>query len=974
MNEKEDYKLEHVDFSRLKPILKADKSSLLPSNPKNKKTVLIFTQHRFYRHLMLELADAELTQTGKLKNPIQLLDPMDLIWKTDKQEELKFYSGVSKFRNNYIVGKTSSDLEGLKAIVKNPLQLEVYTHDDQISSNISASSLTPIKIQVLKMDLTLTVSQRGELFELSGKLHLEDSTFSLAEIKLKYFYFIQVKQNLYLLDNPYLLSIIDFFKHHNDMIVVHRTEYEEFQEHILSRLEDKIKINYTYLKPASKKQIEEKGFDLENEKIIYLSESEDFVLITPVMRYADLEIPVISKKQIRSKDKLGKGFTLRRDDERELQFISDIARAHPFFYEQMEEFEEQMHADCFYLHRKRFIDDGWFLDAFEQWRAKGIAILGFNELKNNTISPYKAEISIVVNSGIDWFETAIKVKFNKQTVALKHLHKSIRNKSKFVQLDDGTQGMLPDEWVTKFTAYFAAGEVLEEQIRTAHISYQAIDELYEDEVLSQAARDQLKIYRSQLNTFESITDIENPDGLHAELRPYQKEGLNWLNFLDDFNFGACLADDMGLGKTIQIIAFILSQRKKVAHNTNLIVVPASLIFNWQRELKKFAPSIQVKTIYGADRAKVVADFDRYEVILTSYGTLLADIRFLKDYRFNYIFLDESQTIKNPDSQRYKAVRLLRSRNKVVLTGTPIENNTFDLYGQLSFACPGLLGSRQHFKELYSVPIDQFKDAKRAKELQQRINPFVLRRTKEQVAKELPDKTEMVIYCEMGAQQREIYDAAREEIRDFLMGNSEDELQKSSMHVLQGITKLRQICNSPALLNKDKFYGEASAKMDVLIEQIEHKAPEHKILIFSQFVGMLDLIRTELENRKIAHAYLTGQTRNREEVVNSFQQNPDLKVFLISLKAGGIGLNLTQADYVYLVDPWWNPAVENQAIDRAYRIGQQKNVVAVRLICPDTIEEKIMTMQESKKNIASELIKTEESIFKTLSRKDLLSLL
>jgi len=974
MNEKEDYKLEHVDFSRLKPILKADKISLLPSNPKNKKTVLIFTQHRFYRHLMLELADAELTQAGKLKNPIQLLDPMDLIWKTDKQEELKFYSGVSKFRNNYIVGKTSSDLEGLKAIVKNPLQLEVYTHDDQISSNISASSLTRIKIQVLKMDLTLTVSQRGELFELSGKLHLEDSTFSLAEIKLKYLYFIQVKQNLYLLDNPYLLSIIDFFKHHNDMIVVHRTEYEEFQEHILSRLEDKIKINYTYLKPASKKQIEEKGFDLENEKIIYLSESEDFVLITPVMRYADLEIPVISKKQIRSKDKLGKGFTLRRDDERELQFISDIARAHPYFYEQMEEFEEQMHADCFYLHRKRFIDDGWFLDAFEQWRAKGIAILGFNELKNNTISPYKAEISIVVNSGIDWFETAIKVKFNKQTVALKHLHKSIRNKSKFVQLDDGTQGMLPDEWVTKFTAYFAAGEVLEEQIRTAHISYQAIDELYEDEVLSQAARDQLKIYRSQLNTFESITDIENPDGLHAELRPYQKEGLNWLNFLDDFNFGACLADDMGLGKTIQIIAFILSQRKKVAHNTNLIVVPASLIFNWQRELKKFAPSIQVKTIYGADRAKVVADFDRYEVILTSYGTLLADIRFLKDYRFNYIFLDESQTIKNPDSQRYKAVRLLRSRNKVVLTGTPIENNTFDLYGQLSFACPGLLGSRQHFKELYSVPIDQFKDAKRAKELQQRINPFVLRRTKEQVAKELPDKTEMVIYCEMGAQQREIYDAAREEIRDFLMGNSEDELQKSSMHVLQGITKLRQICNSPALLNKDKFYGEASAKMDVLIEQIEHKAPEHKILIFSQFVGMLDLIRTELENRKIAHAYLTGQTRNREEVVNSFQQNPDLKVFLISLKAGGIGLNLTQADYVYLVDPWWNPAVENQAIDRAYRIGQQKNVVAVRLICPDTIEEKIMTMQESKRNIASELIKTEESIFKTLSRKDLLSLL
>ncbi len=430
---------------------------------------------------------------------------------------------------------------------------------------------------------------------------------------------------------------------------------------------------------------------------------------------------------------------------------------------------------------------------------------------------------------------------------------------------------------------------------------------------------------------------------------------------------------MGLGKTIQVIAFILSQRTKSAHNTNLIVVPASLIFNWQKEVEKFAPSIKVRTIYGADRAKVMHDFDQHEIILTSYGTLLADIRFLKDYRFNYVFLDESQTIKNPDSQRYKAVRMLQSRNKVVLTGTPIENNTFDLYGQLSFACPGLLGNRQYFKQIYSVPIDQFKDSRRAAELQRRINPFVLRRTKEQVAKELPDKTEMVIYCEMGEQQREVYDSAREEIREFLLGRSEDELAKSSMHVLKGITKLRQICNSPALLSDDRFYGNASTKMDVLMEQIESKAPHHKILVFSQFVTMLDLIRESLDSRSIPCEYLTGQTRNRQAVVESFQNNPSIRVFLISLKAGGIGLNLTQADYVYLVDPWWNPAVENQAIDRAYRIGQEKKVMAVRLICPDTIEEKIMSMQESKKELATDLIRTEASIFKTLNKKDLLGL-
>lgn len=976
MNDREERNPGKLDLTRLNAILKADKTVRLParSSVVLTKRVLILSQHRFYRHLVIELAEAEVAQNGKLKNPIKFIDPLDMVWKTDKQEELKFYTGISRFKNNYSESRAESDLDALKAIVRNPLNLEVYLHDDKIASSITASSIFPAKIESLKPDLILSVNEKADHFEISGKLMLEDKSYGLESIRLRYNYFIQVQHHLYLVDNPYFLSVIDFFKFQNDTIVLEREEYEEFYENILSVLEEKIKINYSYLRRATKKQIIEQGFDLENELILYLSESQDFVLLTPVMKYGSLEIPVISQKQIKSKDKLGKMFTLARDEERELQFITIIAKMHPQFMEQMEEFPEQKHADCFYLHRKNFLDAGWFLDAFEAWRSKGIAILGFNELKNNPINPHKAEISIVVNSGMDWFETAIKVKFNKETVALKHLHKSIRNKSKFVQLDDGTMGILPDEWIEKFTAYFGAGEVVEETIRTPNISYSAVEELYEDDILDQQVRSKLMYYKSKLNAFKEIETIAVPEGLNAELRGYQKEGLNWLNFLDEFNFGACLADDMGLGKTIQVIAFILSQRNKSAHNTNLIVVPASLIFNWQKEVEKFAPSIKIRTIYGADRAKVVHDFHHHEIILTSYGTLLADIRFLKDYRFNYIFLDESQTIKNPDSQRYKAVRMLQSRNKVVLTGTPIENNTFDLYGQLSFACPGLLGTKQYFKQIYSVPIDQFKDNKRAAELQRKINPFILRRTKEQVARELPDKTEMVIYCEMGEQQREVYDSAREEIRDFLMGRSEDELAKSSMHVLKGITKLRQICNSPALLNNDKFYGNASAKMDVLMEQIESKAPQHKILIFSQFVTMLDLIKEELETRNVRYEYLTGQTRNRQTVVESFQKNPEIRVFLISLKAGGTGLNLTQADYVYLVDPWWNPAVENQAIDRSYRIGQKKNVVAVRLICPDTVEEKIMMMQESKKEIANDLIKTEESIFKSLSKKDLLDLL
>lgn len=971
--EKDGFNQTNVDYDKLIPVLKGTQPKHLPL-PDHREMALVFSRHRFYRHLVIDLITAEKAKNGKLKNPFLFIDPMDRIWKAEKQEEIKFLAGLSRFKNNYDEGKAESDIEALKAVITNPLKLDFFILDEKKSATINASTLLPAKFSLLKPDLELDIDEREDTFAISGKIHLEGKTYPLAAIELHYRYFIKLGKQFHLVGNPNFLNIIDFFKQHRNNLVLERPAYEEFQEKILSLLEEKVKINYAYLKPATEKQRIEQGFDLDNEQIVYLSESEGFVLLTPVMKYGNLEIPVISQKQIQSKDKRGKLFTLDRDKEKELQFISTIAKSHPYFMEQATEFAEQRHADCFYIHRKRFLEPTWFLEAFEAWRSMGIAILGFNELKENKLSQHQAEIAINVISGIDWFETAVKVKFNKQTVSLKHLHKSIRNKNKFVLLDDGTQGIIPDEWLQKLEGYFAAGEPMGEVIRTSHINFNLVESLYEAEQLDLESRERIKLYRSKLATFDAIENIAVPQALQASLREYQREGLNWLNFLDDFNFGACLADDMGLGKTLQVLAFILAQQEKVAKNTNLIVVPASLVFNWQQEIKKFAPTLKVLTIYGADRSKLAADFDSYQIVLTSYGTLLADVRWLKDYFFNYIILDESQAIKNPDSQRYKAVRLLRSRNKIVMTGTPIENNTFDLYGQLSFACPGLLGSREQFKRLYSIPIDQFKEKKRAEELQNRINPFVLRRTKEQVAKELPDKTEMVIYCEMGKQQREIYESCRTEIRDYLMGTAEDELKKSSMHVLQGITKLRQICNSPAMLSKEKYYGDASAKMDVLLEQIESKSPYHKILVFSQFVSMLELVKAELEQRNISFAYLTGETRNREAVVNSFQEKDEVRVFLISLKAGGVGLNLTQAGYVYLIDPWWNPAVETQAIDRAYRIGQHQNVMAIRLICPDTIEEKIMLLQETKKDLANKLIKTETSIFKSLGKKDLLDLL
>lgn len=941
------------------------KSALKPVHDLS-KTILVLGQHRYYSNLSVELYEGEKTKAGKIKNPLQRVNLNSLLFKTDDSDELKFYSGISTFQANYNNDQTGEEIDALKAIVKNPQNIPFYLQD-QKQANIQASTIVPVHVQLLDLDLRLSVNQLKDFYEITGRLTIEGKSYELDQLVLVHQYFIQLKDQLYLITRPDFLRVIGFFKKQSNRLILHKTKYPEFQKLILIQLEGSIKVDYTYLKAATPDQLEEKGFDLENEQLIYLSESEDFILLTPVMRYGNLEIPVLSKRQIQAQDKLGNVFTLHRDENAELQFISNVLRQHPYFY-------DQETNDSFYLHRKRFLEEAWFLDAFEVWRNKGIHILGFNQLKNNKLNQHKAQINIEVLSGTDWFETKVKVKFGKQQVALKHLHKSIRNKSKFVTLDDGSQGILPHEWIQKFTDYFSAGEVTDEAILTPKIKFATLNDLYEDALFDGEVKNELRRYQQQFAGTDAIMEVEVPSALNASLRPYQKDGLNWLNFLDDFNFGACLADDMGLGKTIQILAFILLQRDKVSHNTNLVVVPASLIFNWKAEVEKFAPSITVKTIYGNERIKTTDDFDQFEIVITSYGTLLSDIRFLKDYRFNYIFLDESQNIKNPESQRYKAVRLLKSRNKVVMTGTPIENNTFDLYGQLSFACPGLFGSKQQFADLYSTPIDQFKDQKRAEELQRKIRPFLMRRTKEQVAKELPDKTEIILYCEMGAEQREVYEANKKEIQDFILGKTEDELPKSAMHVLKSITMLRQICNSAALLADGKSYLQASSKIEVLIEQIESKARNHKILVFSQFVTMLDLIKKELEKRDIKYEYLTGQTRKREEMVKSFQENANIPVFLISLKAGGTGLNLTEADYVYLVDPWWNPAVENQAIDRAYRIGQHKNVMAVRLICPDTIEEKIMKLQASKKDLVKNLIQTDGGFFKGLSKKELLGLL
>jgi SNF2 family DNA or RNA helicase len=432
---------------------------------------------------------------------------------------------------------------------------------------------------------------------------------------------------------------------------------------------------------------------------------------------------------------------------------------------------------------------------------------------------------------------------------------------------------------------------------------------------------------------------------------------------------------MGLGKTLQVLTFLQHVLERNSQ-TNLIVVPTTLLFNWENEIRKFAPQLKAHYHYGVQRVADVSAFDDYDIVFTTYGILLRDIEMLKEYAFNYIVLDESQAIKNPASRRFKAASLLKANSRLALSGTPIENSTFDLYAQMSFVNRGFLGGVSAFKDNFSNAIDKEGDELIGGELQRLINPFVLRRTKEKVASELPPKTEDVIFCEMDTAQRKVYDTYRNQFRDQLIGKVEEEgIGKSKMMVLEALTRLRQICDSPQLIGGSVDETE-SVKIKEIVQHITDKTANHKILIFSQFVKMLGLIKEELTRRGIEFEYLDGKstTKQRQQSVENFQTDDELRVFLISLKAGGTGLNLTAADYVYIVDPWWNPAVENQAIDRCYRIGQDKNVFAYRMICRDTVEEKILKLQERKKKVAGDIVQTDENIMKNLSIDDIKDLL
>jgi superfamily II DNA or RNA helicase len=589
-------------------------------------------------------------------------------------------------------------------------------------------------------------------------------------------------------------------------------------------------------------------------------------------------------------------------------------------------------------------------------------------------------VHVEVASGIDWFELHGTVDFDGATASLPELLAALRRGESMVRLGDGTYGILPEEWLRRYAPLAGLGTVHGAQLRFTRAQVGLLDamiaaqpEVSVDETFARA--------REELRRFEGIRPCTAPAGFVGELRPYQGDGLGWLQFLERFGFGGCLADDMGLGKTVMVLALLEERRARRAQapagpdrpGPSLAVVPRSLVFNWKQEAARFSPKLRVLDHTGAGRLAPGEHFDDYDLVITTYGTLRRDAADLAETRLDYAILDEAQAIKNAGTDAAKAARLLRADHRLALSGTPVENHLGELWSLFEFLNPGMLGAAAAFQTEAGGLRNP--DASTRRQLARALRPFILRRTKEQVARDLPPKLEQTLACELEPIQRALYEELRRHYRQSLLGRLEREgLERITIQVLEALLRLRQAACHPGLIDP-KRVSEGSAKLDALLPQLAEVVEEgHKALVFSQFVSLLSIVRDRLQRAGIIYEYLDGQTRDRAARVERFQTDPRCPLFLISLRAGGLGLNLTAADYVFLLDPWWNPAVEAQAIDRTHRIGQTRQVFAYRLIARDTVEEKILELQRHKRELADAIVGADGSPLRSLTREDLERLL
>jgi non-specific serine/threonine protein kinase len=680
------------------------------------------------------------------------------------------------------------------------------------------------------------------------------------------------------------------------------------------------------------------------QKQVYLSEEEESLVIQLRFRYGGCTIPFVKEEdEVYSLYTDGQIVRVHRNMSAERDALAE-----------MRELYIKETSTGFFTPRNNPVD--FLFKALPFWEEKGFEIFGQAELKKYKINQAQPDISVRIVSGINWFDVQTDIRIGGNTVHVQELMNLIRKKKTYIQLGDGSIGKLTDEWLKKFQQMFFLGDVKDGRVRFAQSQALVVDYLLHNADSGQAD-DAFQQHLDRLRSFDKIDTVAPPAEFQKVLRVYQQYGYDWFYFLKKYGFGGILADDMGLGKTIQVLSLLLNEKRSGEKSTSLVVAPTSVVFNWINEAAKFAPQLKILNHTGTERDKDAGDtFANYDVVMTSYGIILRDIELLKSFTFNYVILDESQKIKNPLAKSSRLVRQLKAKNKLCLTGTPVENNLLELWSK--------------FQEHFMKPIQKNGNSDEAQLLRKLLYPFVLRRTKSVVAKELPPKSEIIHYCEMEEEQQIIYNSMRDTIRAEIMREIEEKgMAQSGMKIIEGLLRLRQICNHPSLVRDD--FNHNSGKFEEFKDMIERVVAEgHKVLVFSQFVKMLEIIKGHLDGQGISYEYLTGNTKDREACVNNFQNNDSVKVFLISLKAGGFGLNLTAADYVFHYDPWWNPSVENQATDRTHRIGQDKNVFVYKFITKNSVEEKILSLQEKKRNLVETIIAEETGLFKKLTKEDI----
>ncbi len=747
---------------------------------------------------------------------------------------------------------------------------------------------------------------------------------------------------------------------------IHNTFAREFLEEVLPELCTHYPVHFRF---KSKTGLEIHKTTLQPEKKwIHISQEGNRIFFTPYLKYHEREQPVNVLSN-------GTQWLLHEGQHRTVQVRNkkEENAIRKLLLGLHQNFQSQAQREQLELRVADFWDENWFLEAFSKLKASGIDLEGVDSLENFEYLPYGPDIKLEVTSEKGWFDIGLEVKFGDQVVQLEQLRKAVIKDKGIVKIKNGKKGIIPSAWQDKLRGMLSVGQGTNHKLVLSKAHYPMLDKLY-GENAPKDFKQWISRKRKRLENPAATKNIKLPK-VNAELRSYQKAGFEWMKALQEEEWGGILADDMGLGKTLQVLTLLLDLKEITGKKTSLLVAPKTLLYNWEEQAARFTPDLKICRYYGTNRKKLQKKIHQHDLIITTYDTIKWDIDFFGKSGFEYMICDEAQAIKNADTERYQALNLINSRFRLALTGTPIENSIMDLYALMNFVNPGFFGTERNFRKIFLErgPGDK---SLRLDALQTAIKPFILRRTKEKVAKDLPEKTEMILYCEMESQQRKLYD----KLRKFYKGELEEQTaidgaKGSKLKVLEGLMRLRQICDHPQLIPGQEDYKGGSAKMDALMQQVLEKVEYHKILIFSQFTGMLKQIREAMNDAGIQYSYLDGQTSEaaRRTAVQNFQEDSQTRVFLLSLKAGGSGLNLTAGDYVFLVDPWWNPAVESQAIDRCYRIGQDKHVMAYRMICKDTVEEKIISMQVEKQQLASDLIPTDESILKSLDTKALLKL-